>query len=228
MTQIVFTNNSDYSELDPPKPASEFIPDWYKNTASYMSEAKEPMGDGNGSGTIKRCIPVFDAITAGYIITSPADVFVTQRDGEPWYEWSSFNLIQFHPIAQAPEHPNRNGLPYPKWINPWGIKTLPGYSCLFVQPFHREAIFTILPGVVDTDMYTPPINFPFVLNDKSFVGLIPAGTPIAQVIPFKRENWKHEIGSKEDLKKQMMVVAKLKTKIFDRYKNMFWDRKSYK
>jgi len=231
---IIFTNIVGLPENEPPKPATNFIPDWYKNLESYVSGSKTPDGTGNTTATAKRCMPVFDAITSGYIITLPADIYVSQKKDEqgnkyPYYEWSSFNLVSFHPVEQAPNHPNRKGhLAYPKWINPWAIKTPKGYSTLFVQPFHRESVFTILPGVVDTDTYTAPVNFPFVLNDVTFEGIIPKGTPIAQVIPFKRDEWKMEIGGEKEIIELNKVTAKLQTKFFDRYKTMFRTNKEYK
>lgn len=225
--KITFTNTTG-ADLEQPQPASKLVPDWYKNTESYTSGEKKPRGDGGTTATVKRCIPVFDAITAGYIITSPADVFVSIKDGGQWFEWSDFGLISFHPIEQAPEHPAKKPFPYPKWNNPWAIATPKGYSTLFVQPFHRESVFTILPGVVDTDQYTPPVNFPFVVNDPAFEGLIPKGTPIAQVIPFKRDSWNMALGNKKDFDAQVKVSKKLQSKFFDRYKSMFWTKKEYK
>ena len=243
---ILFTNTSGYQDLTAPKPASSLVPDWYKNTQSYTSGEKKPDGNGGTTATVKRCMPVFDAITAGYIITLPADVYVSVRDYEPLdsktgktiedlpikkvqhFEWSNFGLVSFHPVEQAPNHPARNEHSYPKWNNPWSIKTPKGYSTLFVQPFHRESVFTIMPGIVDTDQYFAPVNFPFVINDLQFEGMIPAGTPIAQVIPFKRDSWKMEIGEHKDLVEQVKVSQKLQTKFFDRYKTMFWSRKEYK
>jgi hypothetical protein len=225
--KIIFTNTTG-ADIEHPKPALKLVPDWYKNTDSYINKEKKPLGDASTSATIKRCMPVLDAITAGYIIESPADVWVSLRDGEQWFEWSDFGLISFHPIEQAPEHPARKSFSYPKWINPWSIKTPKGYSAMFVQPMHRESIFTILPGIVDTDQYTPPVNFPFVINDPAFEGLIPKGTPIAQVIPFKRDSWNMEIGNKKDFDSQNKVSKKLQSKFFDRYKTMFWNKKEYK
>jgi hypothetical protein len=225
--KIIFTNTTG-ADIEQPKPASRLVPDWYKNMDSYISKEKKPMGDATTSATIKRCIPVLDAITAGYIIESPADVWVSRKEEGQWFEWSDFGLISFHPIEQAPEHPARKPFPYPKWTNPWSIKTPKGYSTLFVQPFHRESIFTILPGIVDTDIYTPPVNFPFVINAPTLEGLIPKGTPIAQVIPFKRDSWNMEIGNKDDFNSQNKISKKLQSKFFDRYKTMFWTRKEYK
>jgi hypothetical protein len=225
--KITFSNTSGI-DIEQPQPASKFIPDWYKNMQSYIGGNKKPTGGGNTDATIKRCMPVFDAIVSGYIITLPADVYVSIKEEKQFFEWSSLGLVQFHPVEQAPEHPARNQHAYPKWMNPWAIKTPKGYSVLFTQPMHRESVFTILPGIVDTDTYSAPVNFPMVINDPNFEGLIPKGTPIAQVIPFKREDWKMEIGSQKELIEQHSITQKLQTKFFDRYKSMFWSRKEYK
>jgi hypothetical protein len=190
-------------------------------------------------------MPIFDALVSGYIITSYVDIYVSQKQvvyksesGEeftvpnektiPYYEWPSFEPIQFHPIHQAPNHPQFNGADYPKWISPWSIKTPPGYSCLFLQPVHRPSIFSIFPGVVDTDSYYVPVNFPFVLNDVTFTGFIPAGTPIAQVIPFKRDSWEMSLGSEKELNEQNIHRVSLRTRFFDSYKNLYRKPKEYK
>lgn len=242
---ITFTNTWG-QEIDTPQPASNHIPNWYKNMESYIGGIKKPDGKSNTTATIKRCMPVFDAITFGYIITSPADVYVSIQEYEAknsetgevieglpikrvqHFEWSTFDLIQFHIIEQAPNHPIKNSHDYAKWMNPWSIKTPKGYSTLFIQPMHRDSVFTILPGVVDTDKFFAPVNFPFTINDPSFEGLIPKGTPIAQVIPFKRESWKLELGGNKELQEQQEITNKLKTKFFDKYKDIFRQEKQYK
>jgi hypothetical protein len=226
--EITFTNIFE-SDIFPPKPAVKEVPGWYINTPEYIHEhGKKITNPSFTPHTIKKCIPVFDSITAGYILYTPCDVQVTHEDGLPYYTWSSRDAIDFHPLIQAPLHPTKNDAPYPKWINPWAIKTPKGYSTLFVQPFHRESIFTILPGIVDTDSYTATVNFPFVLNDVNWEGMIPAGTPMAQVIPFKRDSWIHGFGSYKELKQQEKVVMKLKSLFFNSYKRQFWNIKSYK
>lgn len=239
---IHFTNIHG-TEIEEPVLASKLIPEWYKDTPSYIYNDKKPLADNNTPSTIKRCMPVFDAITAGYIILSPADVYVSLREATytndetkeeikketfQHFQWSDYDLIKFHPVVQAPLHPLKNNHPYPKWSNPWAIKTPKGYSTLFVQPFHRESVFTIMPGIVDTDTYVAPVNFPFVMNDINFEGLIPKGTPIAQIIPFKRDEWTKTIGNESDLLEQALITRALNSKFFDRYKSMFWFNKKYK
>jgi len=225
---IIFTNISNHPDLEKPIPASKDIPSWYSDLNSYIGDKKMPTIDGSNPSTIKRCMPVFDLIVAGYLIKSPADVFVSSRGGEPYYQWPILDVIDFHPIQQAPNHPDQNGSSYPKWINSWSIKTPKGYSTLFIQPVHRESVFKILPGLVDTDTYHAPVNFPFVLNDSKFEGLIPKGTPIAQVIPIKRENWAMQFGEEKERYEQLRVAQRLNTSFFDRYKTMFRQVKTYK
>jgi hypothetical protein len=225
---IIFTNIFGF-DFFPPKPSAREVPEWYKKTSEYVTEhGRKIISLNDNPHTIKKCIPIFDAITSGYILYTQVDVQVSQVDGLPHYMWSDQNAIAFHPIEQAPLHPLKNEAPYPKWSNAYAISTPPGYSTLFIQPLHRESIFTILPGIVDTDAYKAPVNFPFVLNDNKWEGIIPAGTPMAQAIPFKRESWKHEIGSKKHLDEQNLILSKLKTLFFNSYKKQFWTKKEYR
>ena len=231
--EIVFTNfgNFNVSENYLPKPSSNYLPEWYKKTQSYYPDNKKNMGfDGNQNSSIKKCIPVFDTLTSGYIIPTYCDLWIKRTEnGDIVYMTSSELDIAFHPVAQAPYHPKMNNHPYPKWINPWSIKTPAGYSSLFIPPVHGgNEYFTIAEGIVDTDTYKAPVNFPFILNDVNFEGLIPAGTPMVQVIPFKRDSWQSKIGSDKDLKKIIKDSNYLSSQFFDRYKKMFWQRKNFK
>jgi hypothetical protein len=222
--KITFTNTLDY-DLEQPKSASKWVPEWYSTMESYKNNKKIANSFGTGLGTIKKCMPVFDAITAGYIIVTPVDLYIGP-DGT--MSWPSANFITFHEEWQAPDHPLYNGRLYPKFNNPWIIKTPKGYSSLFVQPFHRKSIFTIMPGIVDTDTYFGLINFPFVLNDLSFTGIVPKGTPIVQVIPFKRENWESKAGTEKDKEQSMQQQKEARSTFYDYYKRMWHRKKQYK
>jgi len=228
MSKIITFTNEFGLDFFPPKPAAKEVPDWYKNTSGYTGSQGKKIINGSLPQTIKKCIPVFDAITSGYILYTQVDVQVSQTGGFPYYQFPSQKAISFHPIEQAPLHPARNETAYPKWNNPYAIATPPGYSTLFMQPMHRESVFTILPGVVDTDTYKSMVNFPFTLNDPKWEGIIPAGTPMAQVIPFKRESWKHKIGSNKDIEERKLIDKKLTITFFDSYKKYFWFKKEYK
>jgi len=221
--EIIFTNTFGF-DLESPQPADKHVPEWYKDINSYRYNKRVPDLDVSATSTIKRCMPVFDTITAGYIIVTPVDVYVhpDQR-----FTWANANFIEFHPLWQAYNHPLSNNAAYPKFSNPWTIKTPKGYSTLFVQPFHRESVFTIFPGIVDTDTYFGNVNFPFVLNDPSFTGYIPKGTPMAQVIPFKRETWKSKLGGEKEKKETEKQLIEAKSTFFDYYKKIWHKKKQY-
>jgi hypothetical protein len=122
----------------------------------------------------------------------------------------NFNAT-FHPYTQLEGSPmlERNLSPkFFKFDNPWIIETPPGYSCLFLPLLNNnDDRFEILPGIVDTDVYEHRVQFPCVFNGwkykNGYEGTIKKGTPIVQIIPFKREKWKMKIKtiSNEELAK---------------------------
>jgi hypothetical protein len=81
-------------------------------------------------------------------------------------------------------------------------------------------------GFIDTDKFPNRLYFPFFLKD-GFVGIIPEGTPIAQIIPIKRDSW---ISEKALYKEGTEFVFEniMKINLIRGYKNKFWSKKEYK
>lgn len=223
-----------FNVFDPPVPAKKILPEWYKNQSKLTTPGVFTIADnGNPNHTVKACMPVFDVMSAGYIFTLPVDVnFTNDGNGYVTSQWSSNNLrpIESHPTSQFSEYKipegYHKGCAY-KFIQPWVIETPPGYSCLFIQPALRDDLpFQVVPAIVDTDKHPIKVNFPFFLKEN-FSGIIEIGTPIMQVIPFKREDWTHEVV--EDLSQnnnKKWISAE--RKIGNRYKTFFrtikkWD-----
>ncbi len=67
-----------------------------------------------------------------------------------------------------------------------------------------------------------------MLDNPEFSGMIPAGTPIVQVIPFKREPWEMQIGGQREIEEANSVGRRHATKIFNIYRSLFWSRKEFK
>jgi hypothetical protein len=214
-----------------PVPAKKVIPDWYKDMNSYVRGKKEVVtdpADGDTSSTIKKCMPVFDALTAGYIIPTACDIYVYQEDGAPRFKWPSQKYLGSHSAEQIGNHPDATGFRAAKFVNTWIVKTPPGYSCMFIPPMHHDNMFKILEGVVDTDTYHAAVEFPFQLKNISWEGVIPAGTPMVQVIPFKRESWSHEvINTPEEAVSHYIAQKRLRSVFFEAYKNKFWHKKDF-
>ena len=239
MKKINFVHVDGNNHVNPPEPASKNIPEWYKKTQTYVEDAKieDATVDNETTATIKRCMPVFDAISSGYMLKTPTDFYIVQKENEntgeiaPHYYWPSGPGIEIHPRGQAEIYPLHLGSKagIPKFVNDWIIETPPGYSCLFIPPIHHDLPFTVFSGVVDTDKYHGPINFPFMLKDINYEGTIPAGTPMVQVIPFKRDSWTMNTENNEKtIIKAKKDLSLLRSVFYSSYKKFFRQSKVYK
>jgi hypothetical protein len=215
-------------------PAEDFVPDWYRKSPSKIKgESTELLISAPYSvtSTYKKCTPILDAITSGYVVALSADIEVILKDdGSPYIMWRTMrDIISFHSAEQWEGLPCPNGyFPFVyKWNNQFTINTPSGYSLLFTKPFNRfDLPFESVSGIVDTDAYDMPVNFPFFIK-KGFTGIIPKGTPIAQIIPIKRESWGREhIEYDKDF--HMIAIDRFRSTIKRSYKNNFWNRKIYK
>lgn len=216
------------------KPASEYIPDWYRLSDGKINDFPSVLNQNNPqatTSTYKKCTPFLDAMTSGYIVELSADIEITRNaEGGLLVLWRvSREMVTKHSENQW------NGIPIPtgylrgvlKWHNQFTIKSPKEYSLLFTQPINRfDLPFQIITGLVDCDKYTLPVQFPFFIKED-FIGIIPAGTPIVQIIPVKRDFWEREY-LKFDTKTSLVEIEKYLSTIKRSYKNKFWQRKSYK
>lgn len=178
-----------------PYPASRGVPQWLRRTP--MDLEKE-----NWS-TVKRCAPFLEAMTAGYIIPLAEDCSIVRDSDGRMHATSEHQIVVGHGANQYAESPFSHQ-PVAKFINPWLVVTEPGYSTLFIAPINRwEIPFFPLSGVVETDTYYNHINFPAICTMAPGTKFqLPKGTPVIQAIPFRREQWKLEIGDLDATKIQ--------------------------
>lgn len=233
--QIEFISflNPTAGNLLPPEPAIKHLPDWYKKKKPTHPPTEKPLrfADATTNVTVKWCNPFGDALGSGYFIFLENDLQVSKVGDEQSFVWGrgGEKFITTHSIEQvSPELIPKNYSKQPwKFQNEWGIKTPKGYSVLFSHPLNRTDLpFITLSGVVETDTYNKPVNFPFIIQ-SDFEGVIEAGTPIVQIAPFKRENWNAKI-TDFDLNRTAELNADYDRKMFRPYKLGHWKRKSYK
>lgn len=233
MAKIIFTDiQNPEGVLQKPKPASEYIPQWYKDARGYTSPTgkKEPRLDGSGPTTVKRCMPVWDMMTAGYIIETPYDIYVTQTPTGPHFHWGEMTAVVFQSMEMTQNHPYFRDISYAvRVVNPWSIKTPKGWSIMVIEPQHREpGPIVVSSGIVDTDESPMPFNIFLKLKDPNFEGMIPQGTPLIQVIPFKRESWVSALGGEKEKKQYASDLRKFTIILLDNYRRLWWKRKEYK
>jgi len=227
-----------------PEPTSLNIPKWFKEL-KHTRQLR----------TVKGCIPFLETLTAGYILKTPQELHLEfnvknendQQDIFTRYAYQDnshdiqrlfLNLnskeSQSHPPEQlgpeCPFHSKNKNLPFIKILNPFAIRTPPGYSCLFVPPLNNcDDRFSIISGIVDTDSFNEEINFPIIINGDKYPTLdtvVKIGTPYVQIIPFKRDNWKMQVN---ELKSNKIIdrLSMLKTFLHN-YKTYFWSKKKWK
>jgi hypothetical protein len=186
-------------------------------------------------GTAKKCIPFLDSLTSGYTQELPCDVYFdcnTEEDDPAInYRWGG----GIRPLSTRREETNSsNSMPhfdgYYKtefhWNTFWEPKTPPGYSTLYFHPANRfDLPFMTHNAIIDTDKWPITGPIPFVLK-KGFSGMIPAGTPIYQIIFIKREEWTSE-GLEYDEKYVKNTTYSVRKFLQDGYKKQIWSKKEY-
>jgi hypothetical protein len=211
-----------------PTLASKLIPKWWKDIPKYTNGTNELQLNPFANVTVKQCAPTIDILSSGYMITLWADVVVTQKDGYPYASWTTDTpVLSTWSLDQSSffEIPSGfNNLVF-KLLNGWSIKTPKGWSCLFIHPIgYQNLPIRTIAGLVDTDILDTDINCPFVIKE-GFEGIIPKGTPIAQIIPIKRANWESEVVQPDG--RYYFNMEKLGTKIYGFYASLR-EKKSFK
>lgn len=216
--KIIFKPRSPQFDILEPKPSSTHIPQWYKDTPAVNEKIL----------TAKRCVPMLDALSAGYIISLAEDVYWDEDSENKYHVDSKVELVSRHMPIQTSNFDIGDSYetqPY-KWINQFFIETPKGYSTLFVHPLNRlDLPFYSFTGFVDTDNHPLIVNFPFLIK-KGFKGVIPKGTPLIQAIPIKREDWN---SSMKDTDKPHLYVKEYEVlnPPFGWYKRKWWTKKRY-
>lgn len=215
MKKIKFSSVRPGIDYNEPKPASRIIPSWFRKFSAVV----------DGQETVKKCVPFLDAMTSGYMMTLASDVYVENGKIQGV---SEDLMVTEHSESQVGEMK----IPYEyirkpfKWMNYFILRTPRGYSTMFTHPMNRPDLpFYTISGVVDTDKFPLQVNFPFFLR-KDFVGIIPAGTPIAQAIPFKRLDWEMSVDTTTPYETPAFAHS-MHNPPFAYYKRNFWSRKKY-
>jgi hypothetical protein len=221
---IEHESNIDFQE-DFIKPAKNYIPKWYRDDTRLPNKA-----EGFEDRNIKQCVPLLDAFTTGYTVSLPIDLYVTQKQGIAHFEWGKGapKIMASRDRKAAPTLPTPPGFSreHYVWLVQGAIKLPRGYSALITHPLNRfDLPFYTLSGVIDDEYVFGQGLLPFFFQED-FEGLIKMGTPIFQVIPFKRESW----GSK--VRRGLVSISDRNIRLANAYflgwyKHTHWKKKTY-
>lgn len=212
-----------------PKPATDYIPRWYKNLKMFYENNPVPK-DGRTVMTAKACVPYFDAMTAGWIQELWTDV---------WVEHNSFGQVEVNfsrhpqpvdlrpPVSGVPASLGTGDQEY-TWHQPWSPRLPAGYSMLYTHPLNNQELpFRVMSAIIDSDVFwhTENGNVPFHLKE-GFTGLIPAGTPLFQMIPIHRATWTRQ-AEKWSHEKSMGWKTTTRRSFYGAYRKLFHQKKRY-
>ena len=165
-----------------PRPAKHFIPQWFKDISN------------TDNMSVKVCPSFPDYFSQGYILPMWTDVKLEHKENE--WKWESpvkTFLWDTHDNSQFLDHNSAsfNGIKGQfifKANCPWRIITPPGWSVLQLPLFyHFNKEWSILPGVIDTDIYHE-INQQVLYHGNGKTVEIKCGDPLVLYVPFKRSN----------------------------------------
>jgi len=243
-SKIKFVINRPWLNLESPSkplPSIKTIPDWYRKADRF---AKNPATDdhwvdpqnGGKIPTWKACPAVFDIMGTGYVYRTPCDIEF-YLDGNTntiacrISDQKNKDFVQYRPPMPQFVPPKGYYETHFAWWSDWAVEVPEGYSVLYSQPFNRfELPFLTTSGIIDNDKVNLPGTMPFFIA-KGFTGVIPAGTPYAQMLPFKRENWISETDAKLDhakmVEKNNKNIEKYRKPDGGIYQKEVWERRTY-
>lgn len=220
--------------LPVPKPSKLYVPDWFKKMPQALSDLDNRKMD----LTAKKCLPFTDALTSGYTQELICDIEISYHGID---EQSGDDIVQYKwagpikPLSTRREEtrsrrvfPNFDGYYNAEfhWNSMWEPKTPNGYSAVYMHPASRfDLPFVTMNGIIDTDGWPITGPVPFLIK-RGFQGIIPAGTPIYQILFIKRENW-HSETSEYDEKYNKNLEYSVRRFLNGGYKKLYWNKKSY-
>jgi hypothetical protein len=211
-----------------PYPAVKEVPGWFR---AIPSETDSPAGHAASTRTLKNCPPFLEAMTCGYILPAAADLSLSLDPAGRFHgESRDLDIVQIHSVDQVKGSPFAK-LPVLKILNPWLVRTPPGYSTLFLPLLNRfEMPLVPLAGLVETDVFYREVNFPAVLSIPLGTTLnIPRGTPLVQMIPVKREEFQADFEPADAEKYGAMdLQTRDSPENYNFYKNHYWQKKAYR
>lgn len=241
--KITFVSNRPWLNQDSlscPQPTIKTIPEWFRKADRFAVNPQNgeywenPYGGGK-IPTWKACPAIFDVMGTGYVLRTPCDIeFYYEDNGNIAHKILDPTYQDFvgprSPMDQF-EHPRGYNKNHFAWWIDWGIMTPPGYSVLYTHPMNRfELPFLSSSGIIDNDKVNISGTMPFFILD-GWSGVIPAGTPFSQMIPFKRENWESKVQVETDYQKlyEKNIENSNRYRIPDGgiYMKEVWERREY-
>jgi len=229
-------DDSLHGVIPEPYPSSDNIPDWYKNMPLHRENSNT--GSKVEKYTVKGCRPFMQGLTAGWLLPLPADIHILHDENGLRLDFSEFDendylspMNQDPGIGEVSDGVYKDGTVI-KINTPWYISVPDGYSILEIPTLNRQnnifnKYFSPFGGIWDADVHIGKIN-PFALMnvEPGTDVVVPAGTPISQLIPIKRSSMMSDASIQclnKSQKEKISKYNKLSDTTFHLYADYIWN-----
>lgn len=203
------------------KLASSVKPDWLLKQKANPPKEK-----------FVNCPGMDDMLQAGYLLCAWTDIHIKANLSGISVKMLNDYGLRAEPMSHIPvmgiaKTASNVKLQVLKLPSPWCVFAKSGYSAhvlpaLFHSPFLDDIY--VYPGIVDYDKFSS-INFIFSALRECEI-TIPAGTPLLQIIPFRREVITAEVGKATQREYDKHAYG-FPTRIRAAYRKLFHQRKKF-
>jgi hypothetical protein len=196
-------------ETMPVIPASEQKYGWVKRAGALTKELNKSQIGTKHHSTLK-CPAIFQFRNNGFIVRLPFDIKI-KINSELDYEWHHQHqtpgwlsntgvmkeFVTHHDIdlmynfmSSWPQDTMKIIL---KLNLPWALRIPKGFDVLMIDAFYKDDNrFTVCPGIFESELGIGNLTVPVMWHSTKGEFLIKAGTPIAQLVPIKKETVSHQ------------------------------------
>lgn len=212
-----------YYTSSPVSLSRTFRPEWFKKQAEDKSVK------------FVRCPGMFDIMQQGYIIYAHADIHIKATAHSVHVKMPMVNGNGQLMPAEMDMEIVKGIAPYEgvkpmiwKIPMPWGIHMPEGYSAHVMPAFmhapHLYQHLFVFPGTVDYSEFNT-CNFIFTAIRPCDI-VIPQGTPLVHILPFKREDFHATSGPATQLQRDRHMFG-FQTRVMGAYRRLHLKKKIY-
>jgi hypothetical protein len=199
-----FSLNQSITDTYPIYSAKDYKRKWVKNCAAAFQKYKNVVDNRNNVITAAKCPGMREIMEKGYIVTTWCDITIETAIDKP-YEYKVYFPDSLDTYLKEVEYDKpivsgfsmkdsplkiptgKNKKIILKFWSPWFIQTPNNYE-LLVMPvqYDDDPAFTACGGIIESGNHVE-FNIHVFWHETNGRVLIPAGTPLCQLIPIKKD-----------------------------------------
>lgn len=177
----------EYIDKSKPRESKYFYPEWWKKIPSKMGDGVIPH-----TRTVKMCPSFADIYNEGFVIVAPCDIVLRYHEQSQLWEWEtsmSQIKIEVHGNNQFVNWVDGNVKSIFKLPLPYAVFLPKGYNLRQVPLIYNyNPDWHVAYGVYRADQ-VPELTIQIMYTSDKKEILIKQGTPLCQMIPYKREKF---------------------------------------